>query len=112
MEHHELNARLEAYGILPPSHQVLSRATLEQVEQLFMTWYELEDDASRRAAVSYIFADESEVRATLLAIVPLYYDTLFFDDRTPTRELVEIALVAHVKWRRWLREATATAVAS
>jgi len=107
MEHHDLKARLEAYGILPPSHEVLSQQTLEQVEQLFMTWYELEDDGSRRAAVSYVFATEADVRRALLAIVPLYYDTMFFDDRTPTHELVEIALVAHAKWRRWLREATA-----
>ena len=38
----------------------------------------------------------------MLAIVPLYYDVMFFDERTPTRDLVEIALVAHAKWRRWL----------
>jgi hypothetical protein len=109
-----IHERLEAYGILPPSHTLLSRPTLEQIEQLFFTWYELGDDGSRRAALSYVFPTESEVRTALLAIVPLYYDTLFFDDRTPTRDLVESALVAHAKWRRWLdsfKEAT-TAEAS
>jgi len=44
-----------------------------------------------------------------LSIVPLYYDTMFFDEKTPTRDLVEIALVAHARWRRWL---SADAVAS
>ncbi len=94
--------RLEAYRILPPNHGHLPVNVLELIEQLFVTWFELHDDGSRRAAVSYVFSSEAEVRATLLAIVPLYYDTMFFDDFTPTRDLVEIALVAHAKWRRWL----------
>jgi 3',5'-cyclic AMP phosphodiesterase CpdA len=94
--------RLEQYRILPPNHDRLPMNALEQIEQLFVTWYELEDDASRRAALSYVFATENETRAALLSIVPLYYDTMFFDDKTPTRDLVEIALVAHTKWRRWL----------
>ena len=94
--------RLEQYRILPPSHDRLPTNALEQIEQLFVTWYELGDDGSRRAALSYVFATENETRAALLAIVPLYYDTMFFDEHTPTRDLVEIALVAHAKWRRWL----------
>ncbi len=98
--------RLEAYRILPPSHTLLSEHTLEQVEQLFVTWFELKDDGSRRSAISYLFGNESEVRTALLAIVPLYYDSMFFDERTPTRDLVEIALVAHAKWRRWLAPAS------
>jgi len=94
--------RLEAYRILPPAHDRLDDRVLELVEQLFVTWFELGDDGSRRAAVSYLFASECDLRATILAIVPLYYDALFFDDFTPTRDLIEIALVAHAKWRRWL----------
>ena len=98
----DIRERLDAYSILPPNHEILSVRTLEQIDQLFTTWYELSDDGSRRAALSYVFPTESEVRSALLSIVPLYYDTLFFDDRTPTKDLVEIALVAHAKWRRWL----------
>ena len=94
--------RLEQYRILPPNHDRLPTNALEQIEHLFATWYDLADDASRRAAVSYVFPGENETRAALLALVPLYYDTMFFDERTPTRDLVEIALVAHAKWRRWL----------
>ena len=94
--------RLEQYRILPPNHDRLPTHLLEQIEQLFVTWFELGDDGSRRAAVSYVFASEAELRAALLALVPLYYDALFFDERTPTRDLLEIALVAHAKWRRWL----------
>jgi hypothetical protein len=94
--------RLDAYRILPPAHDRLPEHVLELVEQLFVTWFELRDDGSRRAAISYIFAREGDVRTTLLAIVPLYYDATFFDDFTPTRDLVEIMLVAHAKWRRWL----------
>ncbi len=94
--------RLEAYRILPPQHGHLPEHVLELVEQLFVTWFELQDDGSRRAAISYLFATEAQVRAAILAIVPLYYDAMFFDDFTPTRDLVEIALVAHAKWRRWL----------
>jgi len=94
--------RLEQYRILPPNHNRLPTNALEQIEQLFVTWYELSDDGSRRAALSYVFATENETRAALLSIVPLYYDTMFFDEQTPTRDLVEIALVAHAKWRRWL----------
>ena len=101
--------RLEAYRILPPNHGHLPVIVLELIEQLFVTWFELHDDGSRRAAVSYVFSTEAEVRATLLAIVPLYYDTMFFDEWTPTKELVEIALVAHAKWRRWLVTAAAEA---
>ena len=99
--------RLEQYRILPPNHDRLPTNALDQIEQLFVTWYELGDDASRRAALSYVFASENEIRAALLAIVPLYYDTMFFDERTPTRDLVEIALVAHAKWRRWLSASAA-----
>lgn len=94
--------RLAQYRILPPAADRLPTATLERIEQLFTTWFELGDDASRRAAISYVFATEADVRVALLAIVPLYYDDLFFDEQTPTRDLVEIALVAHAKWRRWL----------
>jgi hypothetical protein len=94
--------RLEQYRILPPNHDRLPTNALEQIEQLFTTWFELGDDVSRRAALSYVFASEREMRAALMSIVPLYYDPLFFDERTPTRDLVEIALVAHAKWRRWL----------
>ena len=94
--------RLDAYRILPPEHASLPPLVLEHVEQLFITWFELADDGSRRSALSYLFSNDDEVRATLLAIVPLYYDTLFFDERTPTRDLIEISLVAHAKWRRWL----------
>ncbi len=93
--------RLEAYGILPPGGTCDERV-LALIEQLFVTWYEMDDDASRRAAVPYLFATERDLRAVLLAVVPLYYDSLFFDERTPTRDLVEITLVAHRKWRRWL----------
>jgi hypothetical protein len=94
--------RLEQYRILPPTHDRMPTNLLEQIEQLFVTWFELGDDGSRRAAVSYLFATEAELRAALFAIVPLYYDELFFDERTPTRDLLEIVLVAHAKWRRWL----------
>jgi hypothetical protein len=101
--------RLDQYRILPPTHDRLPTRALEQVEQLFTTWFELSDDGSRRAALSYIFATENELRVALLAIVPLYYDTLFFDEHTPTRDLLEIALVAHAKWRRWLTSAAPAA---
>jgi hypothetical protein len=94
--------RLEQYRILPPAHDRLPTHTLELIEQLFVTWFELSDDASRRAAVSYVFATEAELRAAVLAIVPLHYDSLFFDEHTPTRDLVELALLAHAKWRAWL----------
>lgn len=98
----DLVTRLEQYHILPPSHDRLPTRALEQIEHLFVTWFELHDDDSRRAALSYLFPTEHDLRATLFSIVPLYYDALFFDERTPTRDLVEIALVAHTKWRRWL----------
>jgi hypothetical protein len=101
-ERFDIVERLEKYAILPPMHTRLSERTLEQIEQLFVTWYELGDDGSRRAALSYVFGTDAEARAALLAIVPLYYDSLFFDELTPTRDLVEIALVAHARWRRWL----------
>jgi len=94
--------RLEQYRILPPSHDGLPTGTLERIEQLFTTWFDLADDGSRRAALGYVCTSEEDLRATLLASVPMYYDALFFDERTPTRDLVEIALVAHAKWRRWL----------
>ena len=102
-------ARLEQYRILPPNHDRLPTNALEQIEQLFVTWYELGDDGSRRSSLSYLFATENETRAALLSIVPLYYDTMFFDEKTPTRDLVEIALVAHAKWRRWLSGAEVAA---
>ncbi len=101
--------RLEQYRILPPAHDRLPTQTLELIEQLFVTWFELSDDASRRAAISYLFATEADVRAALLAIVPLHYDSMFFDERTPTRDLVELALMAHAKWRRWLTGESAVA---
>lgn len=94
--------RLAAYSILPPGHESMDARVLALVEQLFFTWYELGDDTSRRAAIPYLFPTDAELRQTLLALVPLYFDASFFDDKTPTRDLVAVALVAHAKWRRWL----------
>jgi hypothetical protein len=97
-----LAMRLHAYGILPPGHEKIREDVLVLVEQIFVTWYELRDDDSRRRALRYLIGSERELRETLLAVVPLYFDPLYFDERTPTRELVEIVLVAHRKWRTWL----------
>jgi hypothetical protein len=95
--------RLNAYSILPPRAERLSDGTLDGVEQVFVTCAELVDDDSRRRALHLIFGSETEKRATLLAIVPIFYDELFFDDKTPTRDLVELTLIAHAKWRKSLR---------
>jgi hypothetical protein len=94
--------RLAAYSILPPGHETMQERELGLIEQLFITWYEMTDDESRRASIPYLFGTQDEVRRTLLAIVPLYFDPLFFDEHTPTRELVTLALAAHTKWRAWL----------
>lgn len=95
--------RLAAYDILPPRAERLSDSVLDGVEQVFVTCAELVDDDSRRRALPMIFGSEGELRAALLAIVPIYYDELFFDERTPTRDLVELTLIAHAKWRKHLR---------
>jgi len=97
--------RLRSYGILPPDHARLPAHVLARVEQLFVTWYELADDEARRAALHYLLATEADVRSVMLAISPIYYDRMFFDEKTPTKTLVDLALIAHGKWRRWL-EAT------
>ncbi len=94
--------RLEAYGILPPNHRSLPERVLTGVEEIFFKWYELPDDDARREALSSLLPNERELRRALLAIVPLYHDPRFFDDATPTTSLVEVALVAHAKWRRTL----------
>ena len=96
--------RLRAYGILPPDYARLSGHVLARVEQLFVTWYELADDDARRAALRYVLASEADVRRVLLAIAPIYHDRMFFDEETPTKSLIEIALIAHAKWRRWLED--------
>ena len=95
--------RLSAYSILPPRAERLSDEVLDGVEQVFVTCAELVDDDSRRRALPMLFGGERELRAALLAIVPIFYDELFFDERTPTRDLVELTLIAHTKWRRQLR---------
>jgi hypothetical protein len=94
--------RLDGYRLLPLQHASLPERLLLSIEQVFLTWYELADDRARRAALPYLLGTEADVRAVLLAIVPLYYDDRFFDEWTPTRELIEIVLMAHAKWRRWL----------
>ncbi len=95
--------RLNAYSILPPRAAQLSDGTLDGVEQVFVTCAELVDDDSRRRAIKLLFGNERELREVLLAIVPIFYDELFFDERTPTRDLVELTLIAHAKWRRTLQ---------
>ncbi len=94
--------RLRVYGILPLHHQKMPERRLALLEQLFVTWYELPDNEARRASVDYIFRTELEAREVLLAIVPMYHDHSFFDEKTPTNSLIEIALIAHAKWRGWL----------
>ncbi len=94
--------RLEAYSILPPNHAKLEERVLGLVEQLFITWYEMSDDESRRAAIPYLFGTDDDLRQAMLAIVPLYFDPLFFDEQIPTPELITLALTAHAKWRGWL----------
>lgn len=92
--------RLSSYAILPPNAPRLSDETLDGIEQVFVTLAELVDDDSRRRALPLLFQGETQLRGTLLAIVPIFYDELFFDTRTPTRDLVELILIAHAKWRR------------
>jgi hypothetical protein len=94
--------KLAAYGLLPQNHGAVPDRVLAGIEELFLKWYELADDEARRAAVPTLFGSERESRRVLLAIVPLYHDPRFFDDATPTTSLVEVALVAHAKWRRTL----------
>ena len=96
--------RLAAYAILPPHHGALDEQTLTLVEELFITWFEMTDDNSRRATLPYLFDGDDAMRRTLLAIVPLYFDPLFFDELTPTQDLITLALAAHRKWRAWLDE--------
>jgi hypothetical protein len=102
--------RLGSYGILPPDHRRLSERVLARVEQLFVTWYELADDDARRAALHYLLTTEADVRSVLLAIAPIYYDRMFFDEKTPTKTLVDLALIAHGKWRRWLESSSAARI--
>ena len=93
--------RLKSQGILPAGHERMSEETLQDVEQLFITWHELDDDRARRLALTTLFGSETTIRAVLLALVPIYFDPFYFDDKTPTHDLVELALVAHRKWRTW-----------
>ncbi len=93
--------RLRSQGILPAGFEAIPEETLVLVEQLFITWHELDDDRARRLALGTLFGAEAHVRAVLLAVVPIYFDPFYFDARTPTRDLVELALVAHRKWRTW-----------
>ena len=73
----------------------------QRIEQLFITWNELDDDRARKLALRTLIGSEAELRSVLLALVPLYFDPFYFDEKTPTHDLVEIALVAHRKWRTW-----------
>ena len=94
--------RLHSYGILPLGHERIPPDVLLRIEQVFVTWHELDDDRARRLALHTLIGTEVELRATLLAIAPLYFDPFYFDDKTPTHDLIELALVAHRKWRNWL----------
>lgn len=93
--------RLRSHGILPAGFESIGEETLERVEQLFITWHALDDDRARRVALGTLFGAEAHVREVLLAVVPIYFDPFYFDARTPTQDLVELALVAHRKWRTW-----------
>ncbi|CAN5484921.1 hypothetical protein BH09MYX1_BH09MYX1_68150 [soil metagenome] len=98
-----ITERLSTYSILPPRAEHMSDDVLDGVEQVFVTCAELVDDDSRRRAIPLLFAGEAAMRDSLLAIVPIFYDELFFDERTPTRDLIELALIAHAKWRKQLQ---------
>jgi hypothetical protein len=97
--------RLQAFAILPPDHERLPERVLEQIEELYVAWYGAADDAERRAQLHDLLPTEADARRVLLAVVPLYFDTLFFDEKVPTRDLVSLMLVGHAKWRRWLSAA-------
>ena len=101
-ERQAMESRLAAYGLLPRNHAALSEAQLDRIEQLFVVWLELVDDTSRRRALGMLFASDIELREAVLPVVPLFFDALFFDERTPTRDLVDLALHAHRNWRRRL----------
>jgi hypothetical protein len=94
--------RLRNYQILPPHHAKLSESVLSRVEELFACWYGLKKDEERKAMLPDLFGTEAEIREVLLAVVPIYFDSLFFDEKTPTRDLVDLVLIGHGKWRRWL----------
>lgn len=101
-ERQAMENRLAAYGLLPRNHATLSEAQLDRIEQLFVVWLELVDDTSRRRALGMLFASDVELREAVFPVVPLFFDALFFDERTPTRDLVDLALHAHRNWRRRL----------
>ena len=101
-ERQAMENRLAAYGLLPRNHTTLSEAQLDRIEQLFVVWLELLDDVSRRRALGMLFASDIELREAVLPVVPLFFDALFFDERTPTRDLVDLVLHAHRNWRRRL----------
>ena len=94
--------RLRTYGILPAGHERIRPDVLVLVEHVFIAWNELDDDRARKLALRTLIRTEVELRAVLLAIVPLFFDPFYFDDKTPTRDLVELALIAHKKWRAQL----------
>lgn len=91
--------RLRTQGILPRGYESIPPDVLVLVEQIFITWYELDSDRTRRLALHTLIGTEHELRAVFLAIVPLYFDPFYFDQKTPTRDLIELGLVAHKKWR-------------
>lgn len=101
-ERQAMEGRLAAYGLLPRNHERLSDSQLDRIEQLFVVWLELVDDVSRRRALGVLFASDIELREAVLPVVPLFFDALFFDEWTPTRDLVDLALHAHRNWRRRL----------
>jgi hypothetical protein len=97
--------RLRNYQILPPQHAKLPERVLSRVEELFASWYGLGNDEERRAILPDLLGSEAEIREILLAVVPIYFDSFFFDEKMPTRDLVDLVLIGHGKWRRWLASA-------
>ena len=96
----ELCARLAAFGLLPHTAERMPTPVLARVELLFVEWAEAVDDTDRRERLGSIFEGARELRAVLVALVPLFFDTAFFDERAPTRDLVDLLLIGHKRWRK------------
>jgi hypothetical protein len=85
-----IEASLRQRGRFSPALRTLSYATLERLESMFERLGKTTSTEEAIRCVHDAFVNERERRAALVPMLDILYPMGFFDEKTPTQELVRL----------------------
>jgi len=97
----EIEWRLYHRERFAPEHRNVGVATLERLDAMFERLSAAQSIEESIAIVKGAFATDNETRVALVPLLGLLYPLAFFDDKTPTEDIVR--LIAHHERRKALK---------